>query len=398
MTASDPAKTAEAPATTTGEAAEPAEASATTVSEVSERASGAAGTVAAPVLSVEGLKVSIGAHDILHGVDITLMPGRVHGLAGESGSGKTMTGLATLGLLPHGARTSGRILLEGRNLLDLPQRELNKVRGREVAMVFQDPATSLHPMLSIGRQLTEHMRHHLGLGKAEARARAIELLGQVRIPGAAAAVDRYPHQFSGGMRQRIAIAVALACGPKVLIADEPTTALDVTVQAGVLRLLRSLCDDLGLAVLLVTHDLGVMSAVADEVSVMKDGLVVETGPRGKVLRDPEHPYTRALLDALPKEGSATASTETGEAVQDAETDKAAPDVKTDTTDETVADVKADETDEATADAETDEAVADAEIDKTAPDAETDTTDEVAADAAEGAGADDTTDSPPKEGS
>ncbi|GII62720.1 hypothetical protein Skr01_28050 [Sphaerisporangium krabiense] len=254
------------------------------------------------VLRVEGLTVGIGPHEILRGVDLALAPGRVHGLAGESGSGKTMTGLAALGLLPHGARASGRILLEGRDLLGLRPRELNAVRGREIAMVFQDPATSLHPMLSIGRQLTEHMRHHLGIGKAEARARAVDLLGQVRIPGPAAAVDRYPHQFSGGMRQRVAIAVALACGPKILIADEPTTALDVTVQAGILRLLRGLCDDLGLAVLLVTHDLGVMSAVADDVSVMKDGLVVETGPRGRVLREPEHPYTRALLDALPREG------------------------------------------------------------------------------------------------
>ncbi|WP_248961322.1 ABC transporter ATP-binding protein [Sphaerisporangium perillae] len=260
---------------------------------------------AAPVLSVEGLTVSIGEHEILRGVDLVLTPGRVHGLAGESGSGKTMTGLAALGLLPHGARAGGRILLDGRDLLALSQRDLNAIRGREIAMVFQDPATSLHPMLTIGRQLTEHMRHHLRLGKAEARARAIGLLGQVRIPGPAAAIDRYPHQFSGGMRQRIAIAIALACGPKVLIADEPTTALDVTVQAGVLRLLRSLCDDLGLAVLLVTHDLGVMSAVADEVSVMREGLVLETGPRGRVLREPEHPYTRALLDALPREGSAT---------------------------------------------------------------------------------------------
>ncbi|MFC7381243.1 ABC transporter ATP-binding protein [Sphaerisporangium rhizosphaerae] len=258
---------------------------------------------AAPVLSVEGLTVSIGGHEILRGVDLLLRPGRVHGLAGESGSGKTMTGLAALGLLPHGARAGGRVALEGRDLLALSQRDLNAVRGRDIAMVFQDPATSLHPMLTVGRQITEHMRHHLRLGRAEARARAVDLLGKVRIPGPAAAFDRYPHQFSGGMRQRVAIAIALACGPKVLIADEPTTALDVTVQAGVLRLIRSLCDDLGLAVLLVTHDLGVMSAVADDVSVMREGLVLETGPRGRVLREPEHPYTRALLDALPREES-----------------------------------------------------------------------------------------------
>ncbi|MER7132713.1 ABC transporter ATP-binding protein [Streptosporangium saharense] len=252
-------------------------------------------------LTISGLKVSVGDREILRGVDLDLQPGRVHGLAGESGSGKTMTGLAVLGLLPHGARATGRIALGERDLLGMSAKELNKIRGGEVAMVFQDPATSMHPMLTIGRQLTEHMRHHLGLGRKEARSRAIELLGQVRIPGAASAIDRYPHQFSGGMRQRVAIAIALACSPKVLIADEPTTALDVTVQAGVLRLLRGLCDDLGLAVLLVTHDLGVMSAVADEVSVMKEGLVVETGPRGRVLRDPEHPYTRALLDSLPGE-------------------------------------------------------------------------------------------------
>jgi ABC-type dipeptide/oligopeptide/nickel transport system ATPase component len=243
-------------------------------------------------LDITDLRVSIGDKEILRGVDLRLQAGRVHGLAGESGSGKTMTGLAALGLLPHGARVTGSIRLGERELLTLPPKELNRVRGGQIAMVFQDPATSLHPMLTIGRQLTEHMRHHLGLGKAEAKARAVELLGKVRIPGPEEAYGRFPHQFSGGMRQRIAIA------------DEPTTALDVTVQAGVLRLLRGLCDELGLAVLLVTHDLGVMSAVADEVSVMKDGLVVESGPRGRVLREPEHAYTRALLDSLPDAGPA----------------------------------------------------------------------------------------------
>ncbi|MEU4550063.1 ABC transporter ATP-binding protein [Nonomuraea dietziae] len=252
------------------------------------------------MLDITDLRVTIGGRDILGGVDLSLRQGQVHGLAGESGSGKTMTGLAVLGLLPHGARATGSIALEGRDLLGLRPKELNRVRGGEIAMVFQDPATSLHPMLTIGRQLTEHMRHHLGLGRSEARSRAVELLAKVRIPGPEEAFGRYPHQFSGGMRQRIAIAIALACSPKVLIADEPTTALDVTVQAGVLRLLRGLCDDLGLAVLLVTHDLGVMSAVADEVSVMKDGLVVESGPRGQVLRTPSHPYTRSLLDSLPE--------------------------------------------------------------------------------------------------
>ncbi|WP_199551371.1 ABC transporter ATP-binding protein [Streptomyces sp. N35] len=250
-------------------------------------------------LTITGLRVSIRDTQILSGVDLALHKGQVHGLAGESGSGKTMTGFAVLGLLPHGARASGRIELAGRDLLGLPDKELNRVRGNDIAMVFQDPSTSLHPMLTVGRQLTEHMRAHLGLGKAEARERALELLTKVRIPGPAEAYRRYPHQFSGGMRQRIAVAVALACDPQVLIADEPTTALDVTVQAGILRLLRGLCDELGLAVLLITHDLGVMSAIADEVSVLRDGLVVESGARKSVLRTPSHPYTRKLLEDLP---------------------------------------------------------------------------------------------------
>ncbi|MFJ1551068.1 ABC transporter ATP-binding protein [Streptomyces sp. NPDC088246] len=265
-------------------------------------------------LEITGLTVDLpteaGTNRVLHGVDLTLQPGRIHGLAGESGSGKTMTGLAVLGLLPPGARTAGRIGLHDTDLLALPPRKLGELRGRAVSMVFQDPSTSLHPMLSIGHQLTDHLRHHLKLDRKAAKNRAADLLGQVRIPSPREALERYPHQFSGGMRQRIAIAIALACEPQVLIADEPTTALDVTVQAGVLRLLRGLCDDLGLAVLLVTHDLGVMSAIADEVSVMRHGLVVETGPRGQVLTAPQHEYTRTLLDALPGAAAARARTTT----------------------------------------------------------------------------------------
>jgi len=251
------------------------------------------------ILAIEDLTVDLGGRGLIRGIDLSLERGKVHGLAGESGSGKTMTGLAVLGLLPHGARTGGTISLGGTDLLSLSPKEMNARRGREIGTVFQDQSTSLHPMLSIGRQLTDHMRHHLRLDRAQARERAAELLGKVRIPDPGRALDRYPHQFSGGMRQRIAIAIALACDPQVLIADEPTTALDVTVQAGILRLLRGLCDDLGLAVLLVTHDLGVMSAVADVISVMRDGRLVETGPRARVMRDPADPYTRALLDALP---------------------------------------------------------------------------------------------------
>ncbi len=281
-------------------------------------------------LEITGLTVDLPSGGrILHGVDLSVEAGRIHGLAGESGSGKTMTGLAVLGLLPQGARTGGRILLEvgtadtadtaasdaPTDLLALPPKRLNALRGSAVGMVFQDPSTSLHPMLSIGHQLTDHLRHHLRLDRKSARARAAELLGQVRIPNPQEALGRYPHQFSGGMRQRIAIAVALACEPRVLIADEPTTALDVTVQAGVLRLLRRLCDELGLAVLLVTHDLGVMSAIADTVSVMRYGRIVETGPRGRVLTTPEHEYTRSLLDALPGHAPAPPGTATEPAAE-----------------------------------------------------------------------------------
>jgi peptide/nickel transport system ATP-binding protein len=283
-------------------------------------------------LDIRGLTLELpapaGRTPILRGVDLTLQPGHIHGLAGESGSGKTMTGLAVLGLLPAGAHTGGRITLGDTDLLTLTSARLNAIRGRQVGMVFQDPSSSLHPMLSVGRQLTDHLRHHLHLDRKAARTRAADLLAQVRIPNPEEALGRYPHQFSGGMRQRIAIAIAVACEPRVLIADEPTTALDVTVQAGVLRLLRRLCDDLGLAILLVTHDLGVMSALADQVSVMRDGLVVETGTRARVLTEPQHPYTRSLLDALP--GNAR-PTDTPTSTPEAGPDEAAPGTDTEPT-------------------------------------------------------------------
>jgi ABC-type dipeptide/oligopeptide/nickel transport system ATPase component len=250
-------------------------------------------------LRISGLTLRIGETEILRGVDLDLDEGRIQGLAGESGSGKTMTGLAVMGLLPDRAQVGGSITFGGRDLLALTPRERNHLRGTEIAMVFQDPSTSLHPMLSVAAQLTDHLRHHLRLDKAAARARAVDLLERVRIPDPAGAMRRFPHQFSGGQRQRIAIAIALACSPSVLIADEPTTALDVTVQAGLLHLLRDLAREMGLAVLLVTHDLGVMSAVADRVAVMRDGEVVENGERHQVFTAPAHPYTASLLASLP---------------------------------------------------------------------------------------------------
>jgi oligopeptide/dipeptide ABC transporter ATP-binding protein len=255
------------------------------------------------LLEVEGLRVRLptpsGFATIVDGVDYEVAPAQVFGVAGESGSGKTMSMLALLGLLPAGALVEGRATFGGKDLLRLGARDLRAVSGRDIGMVFQDPMTSLHPMLSVGRQLTEHVRRHLGLGRSAATQRATDLLEQVRIPDPSSALRAYPHQFSGGMRQRIAIAIALACGPRLLIADEPTTALDVTVQAGILRLLDGLRREHDLSVVLITHDLAVMSSIADRISIFYAGRVVESGPRDELLQQPRHPYTRALLDALP---------------------------------------------------------------------------------------------------
>jgi oligopeptide transport system ATP-binding protein len=255
------------------------------------------------LLQVEGLTVQIrgegGTVTIVDGVDYEVEERQIFGVAGESGSGKTISVLALLQLLPRGAQTSGRAAYRGRDLLTLSGRGLRQVRGRELAMVFQDPLTSLHPMMTIGRQLSEHVRYHEGLSKSAALARAQELLGEVRLPDPERALDAFPHQFSGGMRQRVAIASALVTRPKLLIADEPTTALDVTVQAGILRLLDRLRREHGLSVILITHDLGVLSSIADHVSIFYAGRIVESGPTRELLGQPRHPYTRALLDALP---------------------------------------------------------------------------------------------------
>jgi oligopeptide transport system ATP-binding protein len=255
------------------------------------------------LLRVDRLSVALptrsGYHKAVDDVSFGVDAGEVMGIAGESGSGKTITALSLFGLLPHGARVTGSIRLDGTELTGLTTKQLRGIRGRQIAMVSQDPATALHPIVPIGTQLTEHMRHHLGVSKAEARSRAADLLQTVRIPDPERALRLYAGQFSGGMRQRIAIAVALAAEPRVLVADEPTTALDVTVQAGILRLLDRLCRERGLAVIVITHDLGVMSATAGRLCVMYAGRLAEAGPTSELLARPRHPYTRGLLDALP---------------------------------------------------------------------------------------------------
>lgn len=265
----------------------------------------------ADLLSISDLRIAFpgpGSEDRLavDGVSLSVKAGEILGIAGESGSGKTLTALSALGLLPHGTRTEGKVLVDGTDVLSLRPRELRSLRGNSVAMVFQDPMAALHPMLTVEKQLTEHVRFHQGLNRRAARTRATELLEQVRIPDPSRTLGAYPHQFSGGMRQRIAIAMALACRPKLLLADEPTTALDVTVQAGVLRLLDQLRREEDLGVVVITHDLGVLSAIADRVVVMYAGRAVEEGPVSEVLGRPRHPYTRGLLAALPHPDDADA--------------------------------------------------------------------------------------------
>jgi oligopeptide transport system ATP-binding protein len=263
------------------------------------------------LLQVEKLSVALptraGYAKAVDDLSFTVDSGEIMGIAGESGSGKTMTAMSLFGLLPHGARVTGSIRLNGTELLGLPARRLRAIRGRQIAMVSQDPSAALHPILPIGTQLTEHMRHHLGVGKAEATTRAVALLETVRIPDPERALRSHAGQFSGGMRQRIAIAVALAAEPRLLVADEPTTALDVTVQAGILRLLDQLRRERDMAVIVITHDLGVMSAIARRVCVMYAGRLVEAGPTARLLARPRHPYTRGLLDALPHPGAGGAA-------------------------------------------------------------------------------------------
>ena len=237
-------------------------------------------------------------------VSFDISQGEVLGVVGESGAGKSLTGAAIIGLLePPGKITGGQILLNGRRIDNLSGDELRKIRGREIGAIFQDPLTSLNPLYSVGRQLTETIETHLNLTPAQARTRAIDLLKSTGIPGAELRIDHYPHQFSGGMRQRVVIALALAAEPKLIIADEPTTALDVSIQAQIISLIKALCREHGTAVMLVTHDMGVIAETADRVAVMYAGRVVELGPVTQVIHQPQHPYTRGLMGSIPTLGA-----------------------------------------------------------------------------------------------
>jgi peptide/nickel transport system ATP-binding protein len=258
-----------------------------------------------PLLEVSSLSISFAGDggrmtQAVNDVSFSIAAGKTLGIVGESGCGKSVTSLAIMRLLPaNSARVSGRITFEGANLLDLPERTMRGLRGNRLAMIFQEPMTSLNPSYTVGNQIAETLTCHRRLSRREARRQAIELLREVRIPSPESLVNSYPHKLSGGMRQRVAIAMALACQPALLIADEPTTALDVTIQAQMLELLRLLKARTGAAIMLISHDLGVVSEICDEVAVMYAGQIVERAPAGEVFARPQHPYTIGLLGALP---------------------------------------------------------------------------------------------------
>ena len=259
---------------------------------------------AAALLEVRNLRVEFpsrrGSLVALDDISFSISPGEVLGVVGESGAGKSLTGAAIIGLLePPGRIAGGQILLAGERIDNLPYERMRAIRGRRIGAIFQDPLTSLNPLYTIGRQLIETIRTHLPVNEDQARARAIKLLQETGIPAAEQRIDQYPHQFSGGMRQRVVIALALAAEPELIVADEPTTALDVSIQAQIISLIRRLCKEHGTAVMLVTHDMGVIAETCDRVAVMYAGRIVEVGPVADVIHRPSHPYTVGLMGSIP---------------------------------------------------------------------------------------------------
>lgn len=262
----------------------------------------------APLLDIRDLELGVAlgrsVHPLLKGVSFQIMPGEAYGLVGESGSGKSVTSLAVMGLLKKPLAVSGgEILFKGQNLLALPRREMRRLRGNRIAMIFQEPMTALNPLSTVGRQIAEMFVLHQGRSWGEAQELAVEALASVQVPNPDRRAKNYPHQMSGGLRQRVMIAMALACNPDLLIADEPTTALDVTVQAEVLRLIKELCAERGTAVLFISHDLGVIASICQRVGVMYAGCLVEENETRALFDNPKHDYTRGLLGALPRLGS-----------------------------------------------------------------------------------------------
>jgi peptide/nickel transport system ATP-binding protein len=260
------------------------------------------------LLRIEGLTVDLvtarGPARAVRGVDFTLARGETLGIVGESGCGKSVTALALMGLLPDGARIGGRVLLDDRDLVALPDEEMQKIRGGRLAMIFQEPMTSLNPVHRVGRQIAEALALHRNMRGAEARAEVIRLMDRVHLPQAARRIDSYPHELSGGQRQRVMIAMALSCRPDVLIADEPTTALDVTIQGQILNLINELVDDGDMALIMISHDLGVIAETCTSTMIMYGGMVVERGASAMLVRDLSHPYSQGLIAAVPRPGLA----------------------------------------------------------------------------------------------
>ena len=261
-----------------------------------------------PLLEVHDLSIAFdtrrGPLTAVDGISLGLAPGEILGVVGESGAGKSLTGAAIIGLLERPGRIAGgEILFEGNRIDDLPREQMRRIRGKKIGSIFQDPLTSLNPLYTVGRQLIETIQTHLDLNRTQARSSAVELLADVGIPAPDKRIDHYPHQFSGGMRQRVVIALALCANPKLVIADEPTTALDVSIQSQIIALLKKMCREHGTAVILITHDMGVIAETVDRVAVMYSGRLAEVGPVHQVVKEPRHPYTRGLMGSIPVIGA-----------------------------------------------------------------------------------------------